>query len=204
MEIPTYKITIDLEDQETGLDAISLVQWPAVERDFLAFSQDKKEVLQFADEEKHIITGVALLCGVPIYRRNGDYEYYVVFDRESISNIVEKYSKMSLANSVNIEHNDNAFVDNIFMIESYIKDSTRGIVPSGFEDVPDGSWIVSYKVNNPEVWEDIKSGKVKGFSVQGIFNLIDEEFSKTVRVEEEPDLEKECLSLLCRIIKHLN
>lgn len=203
MEIPTYKITIDLEDQETGLDAISLVQWPAVEREFLAFSQDKKEVLQFADEEKHIITGVALLCGVPIYRRNGDYEYYVVFDRESISNIVEKYSKMSLANSVNIEHDDSAFVDNIFMIESYIKDSTRGIVPSGFEDVPDGSWIVSYKVNNPEVWEDIKSGKVKGFSVQGIFNLIDEEFSKTVKVEE-PDYEKECLSLLCKIIKHLN
>lgn len=202
MEKPIYKISIDLNDDYTGLDAISLVEYPAVEYNWLAFGKQEKIKLQFEDSDKHIITGVAILADTPIYRVAPDgSEYYVVFDKESIAIIVEKYSKMSLNNSVNIEHNDNAFVDNIFLIESYIKDSSRGIVPMEFKDIPDGSWIVSYKVENDEVWEKIKSGEVRGFSVQGIFSLIEQQFSKEVK---EPDYEKECRALVNKIIKHLN
>lgn len=182
MKKKIYKIKIDPTDQITGMDAISLVECPAVEVDFLKFSKEEPKSLQFANEEKRIITGVALLADTPIYRVKPDgEEYYVVFDRETIEQLVIKYSKYMFNNAVNIEHSDQHFVDGVYMIESYLKNSERGIVPTEFSEIPDGSWIVSYKVNNPDVWEKIKSGEVKGFSVQGVFNLIEQ--------KEEPSID---------------
>ena len=172
-----YDIEIDMLDFESGLDAISLVEHPAVNIDFLKFSKEEKKELQFVDDEKRIITGVALLADTPIYRISpSGEEYYVNFTKETIKKLVEKYFKFGFGNSVNIEHNNSAFVDNVILIESYIIDKERGICPIEFKDIPDGSWIVSYKVNNPDVWEKIKSDEVKGFSVQGIFSLIKEKF----------------------------
>lgn len=202
MEKLVYKISIDLEDSITGLDAISLVEYPAVEYNFITFSKQHQVELQFEDSEKHIITGVAILADTPIYRVAPDgTEYYVVFDKDTIGQLVEKYSKQSLNNSVNIEHTDDSFVNDVYMIESYIKDSSRGIVPKEFSDIPDGSWIVSYKVENDEVWSKIKTKEVRGLSVQGLFNLIDCKFSKPTITE---DYDEEVRSLLHRIIKKLN
>lgn len=182
MKKKIYKIKIDPTDQITGMDAISLVECPAVEVDFLKFSKEEPKSLQFTNEEKRIITGVALLADTPIYRVKPDgEEYYVVFDRETIEQLVTKYSKYMFNNVVNIEHSDQHFVDGMYMIESYLKNSERGIVPIEFSEIPDGSWIVSYKVNNPDVWEKIKSGEVKGFSIQGVFNLIEQ--------KEEPSID---------------
>ena len=169
-----YDISIDPTDFETGLNAISLVENPAVEVDFLAFAKDESAVLQFADEERHIITGIALLADTPIYRIAPDgTEYYVRFTKDCIRELVEKYFKFGLTNSVNIEHKDNQFVDGVTMLESYIIDKERGICPNEFASAPDGSWVVSYKVNNLDVWNKIKSGEVKGFSVQGLFHIIE-------------------------------
>ena len=169
-----YDISIDPTDFETGLNAISLVENPAVEVDFLAFAKDEPAVLQFADEERHIITGIALLADTPIYRIAPDgTEYYVRFTKDCIRQLVEKYFKFGLTNSVNIEHKDNQFVDGVTMLESYIIDKERGICPSEFASAPDGSWVVSYKVSNLDVWSKIKSGEVKGFSVQGLFHIIE-------------------------------
>ena len=182
MKKKIYKIKIDPTDQITGMDAISLVECPAVEVDFLKFSKGEPKSLQFANEEKRIITGVALLADTPIYRVKPDgEEYYVVFDRETIEQLVTKYSKYMFNNFVNIEHSDQHFVDGMYMIESYLKNSERGIVPIEFSEIPDGSWIVSYKVDNIDVWEKIKSGEVKGFSIQGVFNLIEQ--------KEEPSID---------------
>ncbi len=182
MKKKIYKIKIDPTDQITGMDAISLVECPAVEVDFLKFSKEEPKSLQFANEEKRIITGVALLADTPIYRVKPDgEEYYVVFDRETIEQLVTKYSKYMFNNFVNIEHSDQHFVDGMYMIESYLKNSERGIVPTEFSEIPDGSWIVSYKVDNIDVWEKIKSGEVKGFSIQGVFNLIEQ--------KEEPSID---------------
>lgn len=182
MKKKIYKIKIDPTDQITGMDAISLVECPAVEVDFLKFSKEEPKSLQFANEEKRIITGVALLADTPIYRVKPDgEEYYVVFDRETIEQLVTKYSKYMFNNFVNIEHSNQHFVDGMYMIESYLKNSERGIVPIEFSEIPDGSWIVSYKVDNIDVWEKIKSGEVKGFSIQGVFNLIEQ--------KEEPSID---------------
>ena len=198
-----YDISIDPTDFETGLNAISLVENPAVEVDFLAFAKDESSVLQFADEERHIITGIALLADTPIYRIAPDgTEYYVRFTKDCIRQLVEKYFKFGLTNSVNIEHKDNQFVDGVTMLESYIIDKERGICPSEFASAPDGSWVVSYKVSNLDVWNKIKSGEVKGFSVQGLFRIIETKLEMNSNKTEEENTEhqnKNNISLMSKL-----
>ena len=170
-----YYIDINDED-ETGLDAISLVQHPAIEVDFLCFNEDTKKIDFSADEDKHILTAVALRADHPIYRRNGDYEYWVIFTKDVIRKLVTKYAKNNLFNSVNIEHNDYSFVKSAYMIESYIVDKARGIVPSEFSDIEDGSWIVSYYIDDESLWNVVKNtDALNGLSVQGLFKLVDKQ-----------------------------
>lgn len=178
-ELKVYFIHINDLD-ETGMDAISLVDVPAVQKNFLCFSEDKKPVKFEFDGAKHIITGVVCLAETPIYRYSERFgEYFVVFTKETIEKMVEKYARKGLFNSVNLQHNDEKFVDGIYMIESYITDKKRGISPKEFEDVPDGSWICSYKVDNQELWDEIVNGdKLNGFSLQGIFDVSPERFEK--------------------------
>lgn len=170
-----YYIDINDED-ETGLDAISLVQHPAIGVDFLCFKEDVKKIDFSADEDKHILTAVALRADHPIYRRNGDYEYWIVFTKDVIRKLVTKYAKNNLFNSVNIEHNDYSFVKSAYMIESYIVDKARGIVPSEFKDIEDGSWIVSYYIDDESLWNVVKNtDALNGLSVQGLFKLVDKQ-----------------------------
>ena len=196
-----YDISIDPTDFETGLNAISLVEYPAVEVDFLAFAKEESAVLQFADEERHIITGIALLADTPIYRIAPDgTEYYVRFTKDCIRQLVEKYFKFGLTNSVNIEHKDNQFVDGVTMLESYIIDKERGICPNEFASAPDGSWVVSYKVSNLDVWNKIKSGEVKGFSVQGLFRIIETKLEmNSNKIEESEHQNKNNISLMSKL-----
>ena len=178
------------EDDNTGLDAISLVSTPAVEIDFLCFEkEDSVEISFSANEDKHIISGIALRADFPIYRRNGDYEYYVVFTKEIIRKIVNKYAKNGLFNSVNLQHNDLNFTNKAIMIESYIIDKERGICPTEFSDIEDGSWYVSFHIEDEMLWKEIKDGKeLKAFSVQGLFNLIEDSVANT---EEKLSHQKE-------------
>lgn len=178
-ELKVYFIHINDLD-ETGMDAISLVDVPAVQKNFLCFSEDKKPVKFEFDGAKHIITGVVCLAETPIYRYSERFgEYFVVFTKETIEKMVEKYARKGLFNSVNLQHNDEKFVDGIYMIESYITDKKRGISPKEFADVPDGSWICSYKVDNQELWDEIVNGdKLNGFSLQGLFDVSPERFEK--------------------------
>lgn len=170
-----YYIDINDED-ETGLDAISLVQHPAIEVDFLCFDEDVKKIDFSADEDKHILTAVALRADHPIYRRNGDYEYWVIFTKDVIRKLITKYAKNNLFNSVNIEHNDYSFVKSAYMIESYIVDKARGIVPSEFKDIEDGSWIVSYYIDDESLWNVVKNtDALNGLSVQGLFKLVEKQ-----------------------------
>ena len=165
--LPIYNIQIDLMDNETGCYTISMVESPAVEVDFLAFNKDYPVQLQL-NSDKHIVTGIALRADYPIYRNNRYGEHYVVFTKDTIKQIIEKYSKYGFNNLVNIEHNENNYVNDVVMIESYIIDKANGINPSTFSEIEDGSWVVTFKVNNLNLWDKIKSGEVKGFSIEGI------------------------------------
>ena len=188
MELPIYKMTVDEVDE--GVSFVALVDQPAIERPFMAFSKQFK----FTETgERRVLTGPLMLADTPIYRNDAERgEYYVVFEKPTIRKIVEKYFKQGNQHNVNAEHA--IPVDGVFMFESYIIDRERGVMPpKGYDDVPDGSWFGSFKVENEEVWEN--RATFSGFSVEGIFGL-----------EKENDLEVE-LSALCieldLILQHL-
>lgn len=164
--IPIFRI---VPSEDTEMTCISLVEYPAMETDFLKFNEDKMEAMAFTavDEMKHIVTGVAIRADVPIYRRNGDQEYFVVFEKDTIPAIVEKYFRRNLSNLVNVQHDGSTLSNSdAVMIESYFIDKSRGIVPEAFKDIEDGSWCISYKITNEELWNQIMTGTVKGFSIE--------------------------------------
>ena len=147
---------------------------------------------QVVNEDERIISGPLMLADELIYRQNESFgEHYVKFSADTIRQIAIKFSKKKFQNHVNLMHDQNQKVDGVTMFESFIVDKKRGILPmKGFEDVADGSWFGSFYVENEKVWQSIKSGEYKGFSVEGLFDY-----------EEPISAEKEALQ---RIEKLLN
>lgn len=183
MNLPIYKATI--VSDECGVERISLVDYPAVEWDFLAFSNDIKQVMFSADEEKHIITGVLLRADFPIYRNDAVWgEYYIKFDRETIKKTAEKLLEDGNHNTINLQHIPNSDVEGVKMLEIFFKDAENGVIPKGFEAVSDGSLMATFKVHNPKIWENIKNGTFRGFSIEGNFGF-DLEMSKEDKLFNE-------------------
>ena len=128
--------------------------------------------LAFAvNEDKQEIFGPAMLADVPIYRNDGQLgEYNVVFDKATIYKIAQKFFEKDFNKNFNLMHDPNQKCTGVYAFQSYIVDSTEGRpAPKGYEDAKDGSWFLGVKVNNPKVWAKIKSGEIKGFSVEGVF-----------------------------------
>ena len=135
-------------------------------------TKDKyRQDFKIENEEKRIVSGYFMKADLPIIRLNDKNEkYYVVFRRETIEKIVNKFFKNGLNANVNLMHDNNLQAKGVYVIESLIIDSKRGIkAPKGFEDAPDGSWWGSMRVENDEVWNMVKDGTFKGFSVEGMF-----------------------------------
>ena len=169
MEVPVYKLTINEDDINSGVDFVALVDSPAILRNFLAFSKHEKFI---ANEEKRVVTGPLMIPEIPIYRRDEGGEFYVVFGRETIYQIAQKFMKELRNDKVNQMHQPDQKVQGVYMFESFIIDSKRGInTPKGFEHLPDGTWFGSYKIDNEEVWQQVKSGTFNGFSVEGFFDM---------------------------------
>jgi hypothetical protein len=185
MKLPVYKLDINEFDEETGIDFVSLVENAAIQKDFLAFSETP---IKFAiqDEEKRIVTGAAMIADLPIYRRDDVRgEYYVVFDKESIFKIAKKWARSNQYNSVNAHHKT-PIMNGVSLFESYIIDRERGVMPpKGFEEVADGSWFVSYLIDNDEVWSKVKSGEFKGFSVEGVFDFPEDQEEQLIEQMKE-------------------
>jgi hypothetical protein len=147
-------------------------------------SADLKFAIQ--DEEQRIVTGPLMIADLPIYRRDEDGEYYVVFSAEEIKKIVQRFFKKGYQAKVNIEHGKP--VDDVYMYESYIVDRDKGVMPpKGFEDISNGSWFGSYKVDNDKIWEEVKAGTFKGFSIEGMFRY---QKTKETITEEEVTMQK--------------
>lgn len=169
--IPVYRAI--LADNEEGMERISLVDFPAVESDFLALAKQDKRPMSFAveNEEKRIIRGVVMRADFPIYRVGvSGYEYYIVFEKDTIREMAQKYLKESRQNEVNLQHEDGSEVEGVEMVQWFIKDSENGISPKGFEDISEGSLFAEFKVENDDVWNAVKSGEFKGFSLEGLFS----------------------------------
>lgn len=161
------------EEDESGVDFIALVDAPAVEKLWLAFNKQKEVDFQFKiqDADKRIVSGFFMIADLPIVRSNDQGEkFYVVFKKDTINKIVNKFFKHGYSNNINIMHNKNDEAEGVYVIESLIIDKERGInTPQGFDEVPDGSWWGSMRVENDELWEQIKAGVFNGFSVEGLF-----------------------------------
>ena len=168
-KIPLVYLTID-DNDESGVDMVSLVDEPAIMRDFHSFGKSKEPYkFKIKSEEKRIVTGPFMIADLPIYRRWEEKEWYVVFTADVIRKIVYKFMKKGMTKAVNEMHETP--VDDVFIFESWIVDDVKG-VPEGFKDVPEGSWFGSMRVENDEVWKKIKEEDgymLKGFSVEGIF-----------------------------------
>lgn len=172
MERKIYKAQINPDpNSELEVNFIGLVDRPAIERNFLAFSEAKEKLRFSINEEKRIISGPAMIADLPIYRNDETHgEYYVVFGAEEIAAIVQKFNAKGYLKNFNLFHDENQQVSDVTIINSFITDTAMGICPpKGFEDVSDGSWFISAKVNNDAVWEKVKAGEIKGFSVEGMF-----------------------------------
>lgn len=198
MDLPIYRFVVS-DDDETGVDAIALVDDPAIELNWQAFNSQREDRYKFsADSEKRIISGPLMVADLPIYRKDkDDKEYYGVFTAEDIYNVVKKFFRNNRTSEVNMMHNPAMMVDNVYMIESFIIDSKRGVNPPTGYTLTDGSWFGSFKVDNEEVWNDfIKTGKFRGFSVEGLFNtervdvLSQKEIDEIIEVVKEVDESK--------------
>lgn len=171
MTIPIYKIVIN-EYDESGCTAVSLVENPAVELPFLCFDKQEKIELSINDD-KRVISGIAMLADTPIYRYTQQRgEYYIVFTKETIRQMVSKFAKNEQFNIVNLQHDKNTYVDCCHLIESLIIDKERGLCPTEFANVPDGSWYVSYHIEDEALWNEIKNGgHLNGFSIEVLSGL---------------------------------
>ena len=169
--IPVYDALIT--DEETGMMKISLVDDPAVMSDFLAFDNIRKmQMYSVTDDEKRLVRGVVMRADFPIYRRDERMgEYYIIYKPETIRKMAEKYLAESRQNILNAMHRGEDLPD-IYMVQYFIKGD--GVSVDGFDDIADGSLFAEFHILNDEVWEAVKSGEYKGFSLEGFFDLAPE------------------------------
>jgi hypothetical protein len=188
------ELILDEMQEMMGIQAISIVESPAIEENFVAL---KTQEVQFAkqDEEKRILLGAALIPNKPIYRRAGEEEFYVYFTKETIRRASEMFFQNGNQNQSTLEHE--AELQGLSVVESWIiedeqKDKSRIY---GLE-MPVGTWMVSMKVNNDDVWNNyVKTGKVKGFSIEGYF------VDKVNLAKQEMNEEEAATEVLLMIIK---
>jgi hypothetical protein len=195
-ELPIYEAVVDDNpESESELTFIALVKKPAIEKDFMAFEEYTEMKLAIVSEEKRIISGALMLANTPIYRKPPEVpeEGYVVFSKETVYKMVQKFFKTGCNSNVNLLHLNELQMDDVVLFESFISDIDRGIMPmKGFEDAPDGSWFGSFKVYNDAVWEMIKAGDLRGFSIQGSFGVVKPELSEENTIDKIKEILNTC------------
>jgi hypothetical protein len=161
------ELIIDENEELSGVDAVSIVEFPAIESNFI--SLNKQLELAKVDDEKRILMGAALIPNKHIYRRNGKDEYYIFFSNETVRKASELFLMNSNQNNATLEHDKE--LKDLSIVESWIVEDTDMDKSKKYGlDAPVGSWVVSMKVNNDVIWNDfVKTGKVKGFSIEGYF-----------------------------------
>ena len=206
--IKTYKAKI--LDDECGIQALSLVEHPAVlskVEKFAAIAENDNKPQYFKDDLKHNITGLIIPADRPIYRNNGTEEYYIVFEKDTIVDFATKMMKDGTMNFFNWEHSDDT-INGIECIELFIKDSERGISPEGFADVEEGSLFGTFHISDDDVWEKIMDGSY-GISMECIFSRFSEQIGEQIREEisteeKEEQMEGKVIDNIENVLKRLN
>ena len=164
----TIELYIDETKIEDGVDAISFVNKPAIEENFVALSKHKVE-FKSIDDEKRIIVGLALVPDKEIYRRQGDKEFNIVFSKDTVKKASHLYLKKLKTNNTTLEHEKST--DGVSVVESWIVEDAKNDKSNLYGlNAVDGAWVVVMKVDNDDVWKDVKEGKYLGLSIEGIFS----------------------------------
>jgi hypothetical protein len=162
------ELVIDENDEMSGIDAVSVVSSPAIEENFIALHKHEVELKEI-DTEKRILMGAALVPNKQIYRRNDkNEEYHIYFSKDTVRKASELFLMRANQNNATYEHDKK--LSGMSVVESWIIEDEKKDKSAkyGFS-LPVGTWMISMKVNNDEVWKDVKEGKVKGFSIEGYF-----------------------------------
>ena len=168
----TYELV--MKDNEDEVFALSLVSNPAIQSNFVYFSADgKKELVKFAttDEDQRTIVGPILIPDMKILRlkEDGVTPYYVIFSKETVKALAQKYIKDNKANNITLEHQKPT--NDVSLVESWITDSAVYDKAKSYGlNVKPGTWMGVFKVDNPNVWKQVKAGDFKGISLEGIFS----------------------------------
>jgi len=180
------------DDEAIGVEAISVVENPAIESDFIALNNQEIKLAEI-NKEKRLLMGALLIPKKPIYRRNGEDEYYIFFSEETVLKASQMYLQNGNQSQSTLEHDKQ--LEWLTLVESWIvEDKDKDKTALYGLDVPVGTWMGSVKVNNDEIWNDyVKTGKVKGFSIEGYFadklerpkEEIEEELSDDERILKE-------------------
>mgnify|MGYP003120159336 CR=1 FL=1 len=184
------ELFIDENDEVSGIEAISVVENPAIESDFIALKKQEFKLAE-VDSEKRILMGAALIPNKPIYRTNGQQEYYIYFSKSTVRKASELFFIRGNQNNSTLEHQIS--LQGLTAVESWIVESEQDKSRMYGLDVPIGTWMVSMKVNNDDVWKQVKDGELKGFSIEGYFadkmqrpnEPIEDELSKIEEQEAE-------------------
>jgi|TARA_R110000744_G_scaffold321257_1_gene427367 hypothetical protein len=178
------ELILDEDQEDAGIEAISIVESPAIESDFVTLNNQEVKLAE-VDKEKKILLGALLIPNKPIYRNGEEGEYYIFFSKETIVKASQMYLKNGYQNKTTLEH-DQA-LNGLTLVESWIvEDEVMDKSRKYGLNVPVGTWMGAVKVNNDEIWDTyVKENKVKGFSIEGYFA------DKMARVKDEA---KESLS----------
>ena len=190
------ELIIDEDAELYGIDAISIVDRPAIELDFIALKEQKVSFAE-ADTDKRILLGPALVPDKPIYRKNGEDEFYVYFSKATVRRAAELYLKHGNQANHTLEHEHK--INGLTVVESWIVENKEKDKSALYDlDVPVGTWMVAVKVDNEAIWQEwVKEGKVKGFSIEGYFadkmkkNSEDEMLHEVVRAINDARLESD-------------
>jgi len=165
------ELVIDEESKEfSGIEAISVVESPAIEEDFIALKNEDKIRLAEVSKEKRLLMGAALIPDKPIYRKSGDHEFYIYFSKDTVAKASQMFLKSGNQGQATMEHATKK-LDGMTVVESWIVESDLYDKSKKYGlDMPIGTWMVSMKVDNDEIWNNyVKKNKIKGFSIEGYF-----------------------------------
>jgi phage head maturation protease len=184
MEI--IELLIDETKLETGINAVSVVESPAIEENFVALNKHEVE-LKEVDTEKRILMGAALVPNKQIYRRVKDKEFYIFFSEDTVRKASELFLMRSNQNNATLEH-EKKMLEGMSVVESWIIEDEKTDKSRLYNfNLPKGTWMISMKVNNDEIWSKVKAGDVKGFSIEGYFV---DKYEMSLQTEEEIMIEK--------------
>jgi uncharacterized protein YfcZ (UPF0381/DUF406 family) len=183
MELPIIELT--LEELEQGIDATALVENPAIQRNWMAFKEHKDFKFKTHNEDKRILAGALMVADFPMYRNMNGKEFFVKFSSETIEQLADRMVLNNKLTAFNFEHDAKKELADMHIQQFFIINTELGVnTPIGFEELPNGSLFAFVKVNNEQVWNDyVKTGIVKGFSIEGNF-ATKEEFSEQTFLKE--------------------